>query len=116
MRQFLRLIDNLIIQFLWTCHVLYNSWVTKGDMKLSPSREKPERYDIEHKRHFVHLFTTTTDEGRPLCYMDMYEMTSPADEERFREFFSGGVPNSTYFKYHRASSRPNLLCSDLLWM
>ncbi|VEN51427.1 unnamed protein product [Callosobruchus maculatus] len=119
MKHLLRLLDNLIIQILWSCHVLYNSWLAKGDRKLSTSLETPEHYDMEYKRHFIHLFTTTTGEGRPLCYMDVYEMTSPADEERFRRFFSSGIPNNTYLKYHRANTmgaKRNLLWSDLMWI
>nr|CAI5829374.1 unnamed protein product [Callosobruchus analis] len=107
MKQLLRLLDNLIIRILWSCH------------EAQHQPRDTEHYDMEYKRHFIHLFTTTTGEGRPLCYMDVYEMTSPADEERFRRFFSGGIPNSTYLKYHRTNKtevRRNLLWSDLLWL
>ncbi|KAJ8966259.1 hypothetical protein NQ317_000533 [Molorchus minor] len=40
-------------------------------------------------------------DGKPMCYMDVYEVQSPADEERLRRAASMGIPNKTYLKYHQ---------------
>ncbi|KAJ8944339.1 hypothetical protein NQ318_016146 [Aromia moschata] len=57
------------------------------------------------KRHFIHLYTTTClKSGRPVCYMDVYEIFSPLDEQRLRQATSKGIPNKTYLRYHQNHS------------
>lgn len=57
--------------------------------------------DHSEKRHFIHLYTTTSPTGRDECYMDVYEMFTPLDEQLLRNVCSKGVPNKTYWKYRR---------------
>ncbi|XP_018563551.1 uncharacterized protein LOC108905236 [Anoplophora glabripennis] len=106
----LRVMDVLIFNLLWMCYVVYNriiSIVKRGDDIKEESTNPQSNSEENCKRHFIHLYTTSGSKGRPVCYMDVYEMFSPMDEKKLRHAASRGFPNKTYFRYNQGKLSKN---------
>ncbi|XP_057669412.1 uncharacterized protein LOC130901818 [Diorhabda carinulata] len=99
-----KVMDGIILQILWIGYVIYKSLCP--EKKIERSTCLPQG-DGKDKRHFIHLYTTTSTNGKPVCYMDVYKIYSASEEEHLRSVCSKGVPNKTYFKH-----KQRLLAND----
>ncbi|XP_050515600.1 uncharacterized protein LOC126890579 [Diabrotica virgifera virgifera] len=100
MKFLVKVMDLIILQFLWIGYVIYRSVCPEKKLYHSIQDDRSLSQDeTKNKRHFIHLYTTTSMNGKPVCYMDVYQIYSASDEEHLRSVCSKGVPNKTYYRH-----------------
>ncbi|KAJ8911414.1 hypothetical protein NQ315_005947 [Exocentrus adspersus] len=107
MKLLLQVVDYVVFHLLWFCHVIYNridAVIRGSDNKKDEAVQIRSENNGNGKRHFIHLYTTSGNNGRPICYMDVYEIFSPMDEKKLRYAASKGILNKTYMKYNHGNA------------
>ncbi|CAG9855884.1 unnamed protein product [Phyllotreta striolata] len=101
-----KIMDSILLQILWIGYIIFKILRPEKEIeKLDDDNEEkyeiasPLRSEAQGKRHFIHLYTTTSSNGKPVCYMDVYRMNSKSEEQKLRNVCSKGVPNQTYFRH-----------------
>ncbi|XP_023021954.2 uncharacterized protein [Leptinotarsa decemlineata] len=99
-----KVMDSVILQFVWICYIIYNVFwsLAKSGRKLdSPNQLQLTTKNHIDRRHFIHLYTCTSNTGKQTCCMDVYQLLNPSDEEKLRIVFSKGAPTKTYLRHNQ---------------
>ncbi|CAH1105323.1 unnamed protein product [Psylliodes chrysocephalus] len=110
-----KVMDSIILQILWIGYIIYESLRPEKDIERSDTPYESQNLsqdNSKNKRHFIHLYTTTSTSGKPVCYMDVYQMNSKSEELKLRSVCSKGVPNQTYFKHKEQLTPENSYISE----
>ncbi|KAG5880932.1 hypothetical protein JTB14_022308 [Gonioctena quinquepunctata] len=104
MEVLVKVMDGIILQFLWICHLIYNVFgsVTKSHGKIKAADQDNNLHGRNHneRRHFIHLYSHPSNTGKPTCYMDVYPLSSSSEEEKLRSVSSKRAPNKTFLRHN----------------
>ncbi|KAF7271944.1 hypothetical protein GWI33_015242 [Rhynchophorus ferrugineus] len=90
MKNQISIFDLIVLQFLWVCQSICESFLSIFNWKLSieaPTRVQTPK-EFKGKRHFIRLFTREPSEigEKPICYIQVTEIDGEEHRNRHHQF------------------------------